>query len=86
MPLPSLDERKEIIEIFADDILLFTDDYSLHDLATGKIRYFLSCIETEGYTGADLKFLIRSIILLSIDVNCVELEKKSVCFTLSSDK
>ncbi|KAK8797742.1 hypothetical protein WA171_005273 [Blastocystis sp. BT1] len=68
VPLPSLDERKEIIEIFASDTLVFSDDYSLDDLA----------LQTEGYTGADLKFLIRSIILLSIDVNCVESEKKSI--------
>ena len=33
VPLPSLDERKEIIEIFASDTLVFSDDYSLDDLA-----------------------------------------------------
>ena len=46
----------EILQIYAKDNLVFTE-MSVQELAR----------RTEGYSGADLKFLVRSIILLSVD-------------------
>ena len=57
----------EILQIYAKDNLVFTE-MSVEELAK----------RTEGYSGADLKFLVRSIILLSVDFSKVGTIKKQV--------
>ena len=67
MPLPDEQERVEILQIYAKDNLVFTE-MSIQELAR----------RTEGYSGADLKFLVRSIILLSVDFSKVGAVKEQV--------
>lgn len=57
----------EILQIYAKDNLIFTE-MSIQELAR----------RTEGYSGADLKFLVRSIILLSVDFSKVGATKERV--------
>lgn len=67
MPLPDEKEREEILQIYAKENIVFTE-LSLQELAK----------RTEGYSGADLKFLVRSIILLSLDFSKVGETKQLV--------
>ena len=57
----------EILQIYAKDNLVFTE-MSVQELAR----------RTEGYSGADLKFLVRRIILLSGDFLKVGTTKEQV--------